>query len=84
MYFVFGDYFDMSLTGDVYTLGSWAMDLNSRYMVKYKFSATWRSTIRSTRRASEAVLISSRARTSGCGGLIQDAKSRPELLSRPR
>jgi lipopolysaccharide assembly outer membrane protein LptD (OstA) len=38
MYFVFGDYFDMSLTGDVYTLGSWAMDLNSRYMVKYKFS----------------------------------------------
>ena len=38
MYFVLGDYFDMSLTGDVYTLGSWAVDLNSRYMVKYKFS----------------------------------------------
>ena len=38
MYFVIGDYFDLSLTGDYYTLGSWAADLNSRYMVKYKFS----------------------------------------------
>lgn len=38
MYFVLGDYFDMSLTGDFYTLGSWAANLNSRYMVKYKFT----------------------------------------------
>ena len=38
MYFVLGDYFDMSLTGDYYTLGSWAANLNSRYMVKYKFT----------------------------------------------
>ena len=38
MYFVIGDYFDLSMTGDYYTLGSWAANLNSRYMVKYKFS----------------------------------------------
>lgn len=38
MYFVIGDYLDLSLTGDYYTLGSWAVDVNSRYMVKYKFS----------------------------------------------
>lgn len=38
MYLVLGDYFDMSLTGDYYTLGSWAANLNSRYMVKYKFN----------------------------------------------
>ncbi len=38
MYFVIGDYFDLSVTGDYYTLGSWAADINSRYMVKYKFS----------------------------------------------
>lgn len=38
MYFVLGDYFDMSLTGDYYTLGSWAANLNSRYIVKYKFN----------------------------------------------
>lgn len=38
MYFVIGDFFDLSLTGDYYTLGSWAFDVNSRYLVKYKFS----------------------------------------------
>ncbi|MBQ8421503.1 MAG: LPS-assembly protein LptD [Bacteroidales bacterium] len=36
MYFVIGDYFDIALTGDIYTLGSWAIDLNSRYKVNYK------------------------------------------------
>ena len=41
MYFVFGDYLDFSLTGDYYTLGSWAVNLNSRYMVKYKFSGNF-------------------------------------------
>ena len=38
MYFVFGDYLDLSLTGSVYTLGSWAVDVNSRYKVNYKFN----------------------------------------------
>lgn len=33
MYFVIGDYMDISLTGDYYTLGSWAVNLNSRYKV---------------------------------------------------
>ena len=40
MYFVFGDYFDLSITGDYYTLGSWAVDVNSRYKVNYKFNGT--------------------------------------------
>ena len=41
MYFVFGDYFDLSLTGDYYTLGSWAVDVNSRYKVNYKFNGSF-------------------------------------------
>ena len=40
MYFVIGDYFDLSLTGDYYTLGSWAVDVNSRYKVNYKFNGS--------------------------------------------
>ena len=36
MYFVFGDYLDLSVTGDFYTLGSWAVDVNSRYKINYK------------------------------------------------
>ena len=41
MYFVIGDYFDLSLTGDYYTLGSWAVNLNSRYKVNYKFNGNF-------------------------------------------
>ncbi len=41
MYFVFGDYLDLSVTGDYYTMGSWAVNLNSRYMVKYKFNGSF-------------------------------------------
>ena len=40
LYFVIGDYFDVALTGDIYTLGSWAVDLNSRYKVNYKFNGS--------------------------------------------
>ena len=41
MYFVIGDYFDIALTGDIYTLGSWALDLNSRYKVNYKCNGSF-------------------------------------------
>ena len=41
MYFVFGDYLDLSATGDYFTLGSWAIDLNSRYKVNYKFNGNF-------------------------------------------
>lgn len=45
MYFVFGDYLDLSVTGDYYTLGSWALDINSRYKVNYKFNGNFGLTI---------------------------------------
>ena len=41
MYFVFGDYLDLSVTGDYYTLGSWGLDINSRYKVNYKFNGNF-------------------------------------------
>ena len=44
MYFVLGDHFDLSLTGDYYTLGSWGIDLNSRYRVNYKFNGSFSMT----------------------------------------
>ena len=40
MYFVIGDYFDVAFTGDIYTLGSWGLDMNSRYKVNYKFNGS--------------------------------------------
>ena len=41
MYFVFGDYLDLSVTGDYYTLGSWAVNVNSRYKVNYKCNGSF-------------------------------------------
>ena len=41
MYFVIGDYFDVSITGDLYTLGSWSVDVNSRYRVNYKCNGSF-------------------------------------------
>ena len=41
MYFVFGEYLDLSITGDIYTMGSWAIDVNSRYKVNYKFTGSF-------------------------------------------
>ncbi len=41
MYFVFGDHLDLSVTGDYYTLGSWAVNINSRYKVNYKYNGSF-------------------------------------------
>ena len=41
MYFVIGDYFDLSLTGDIYTLGSWSAQIDSRYKVNYKCNGSF-------------------------------------------
>lgn len=37
-YFVFGDHFDVTLTGDIYTLGSWNAMATSRYRKRYKYN----------------------------------------------
>ena len=44
MYFVFGDHLDLQVTGDYYTLGSWAVNVSSRYNVKYKFNGGFQVT----------------------------------------
>ena len=41
MYFVLGDFFDLSLTGSYFTLGSYSVDINSRYKVNYKFTGNF-------------------------------------------
>ncbi len=37
-YFALSDYFDLQTTGDIYSNGSWAVNFNSNYNVRYKFS----------------------------------------------
>ena len=40
-YFVLGDYFDVALTGSLYTKGSWSVNMASRYNWRYKFNGTF-------------------------------------------
>lgn len=39
-YFVFGDHLDLAATGDIYTRGSWGLQLNSRYNKRYKYNGS--------------------------------------------
>ncbi len=36
-YFAINDYFDMELTGDIYTKGTWALNLRTNYVKRYNF-----------------------------------------------
>ncbi len=40
-YFVFGEYFDLAITGDYFTLGSWGIQAHSRYKKMYGFDGTF-------------------------------------------
>ena len=37
-YIVLGDYFDLQLSSDIYTLGSWGINADTRYKLRYKFN----------------------------------------------
>ena len=78
MYFVFGDYFDLSLTGDYYTLGSWAVDVNSRYKVNYKFNGNFGLTISNDQAGEKGSKDFVQSRNFGLKwSHSQDAKSHP-------
>ena len=45
-YFALSDYMDLALTGDIYTMGSWALNAKSQYRKRYKFSGNFSSNYR--------------------------------------
>ncbi len=78
MYFVFGDYFDLSLTGDYYTLGSWAVDVNSRYKVNYKFNGSFSLTFSNDQAGEKGSTDFVQSRNFGLRwSHTQDAKAHP-------
>lgn len=78
MYFVFGDYFDLSVTGDVYTLGSWAVDVNSRYKVNYKFNGSFSLTYSNDQKGERGSSDFFQSRNFGLKwSHTQDAKAHP-------
>ena len=78
LYFVIGDYFDIALTGDIYTLGSWAVDRNSRYKVNYKCSGNFSLTYSNDQVGEKGSSDFQQMRNFGVRwSHSQDAKARP-------
>ena len=78
LYFVIGDYFDIALTGDIYTLGSWAIDLNSRYKVNYKCNGSFSLTYSNDQIGEKGSSDFQQLRNFGVKwSHSQDAKARP-------
>jgi len=78
LYFVIGDYFDIAVTGDIYTLGSWALDFNSRYKVNYKFNGNFSLTFSNDQSGEKGSSDFRQSRNFGVRWThSQDAKARP-------
>ena len=78
MYFVFGDHFDLSATGSLYSLGSWSIDLNSRYKVNYKFSGGFSLTYSDDRTGEKGSADFNQTKNFGLKwNHTQDSKSHP-------
>jgi len=78
MYFVFGDYFDLSVTGDYFTLGSWALDVNARYKVNYKMNGNFSLTYSDDRTGEKGSADFTQSTNFGVKwGHSQDSKAHP-------
>ena len=78
LYFVIGDYFDIAVTGDIYTLGSWAVDFNSRYKVNYKCNGSFSLTYSNDQAGEKGSSDFFQTRNFGVRwNHSQDAKARP-------
>ena len=78
MYFVIGEFFDLSVTGDYYTLGSWALDVNSRYKVNYKFNGGFGLSISNDQKGEKGTKDFFQSRNFSLKwNHSQDAKARP-------
>ena len=78
LYFVIGDYFDIAVTGDIYTLGSWALDFNSRYKVNYKCNGNFSLTFSNDQAGEKGSADFFQTRNFGIRwSHSQDAKARP-------
>ena len=78
LYFVIGDYFDIAVTGDIYTLGSWALDFNSRYKVNYKCNGNFSLTFSNDQAGEKGSADFFQTRNFGVRwSHSQDAKARP-------
>lgn len=76
-YWAASDFFDLKLTGDVYSKGKWAMNAETRYRLKYKFTGNFRFSYSKSVTGERGIDQSAIPNYSITWGHSQDAKSNP-------
>lgn len=80
-YFGLNDYFDLSLTGDIYSRGSWAIKPNLTYKKRYKFSGNFNLQYSVTKLGTEGTSDYSRSNDFSVKWTHnQDPKARPNSV----
>lgn len=76
-YWAASDYFDLKLTGDVYSSGKWALNAETRYRLKYKWSGGFRLSYSMAKSGLAGFNQSATPNFSITWNHSQDAKSNP-------
>lgn len=79
-YFVLGNNLDLSVTSDIYSMGSWSLQLNSRYKKRYKYNGLFSLTMSNNQTGEKDGPDFVQSRDFGLQwNHTQDSKSRPGM-----
>jgi hypothetical protein len=76
-YWAASDYFDAKLTGEIYSMGSWGLNIDTRYILKYKFSGNFTFSYRNLITGEKGINLKSEPSFSVRWSHTQDSKSNP-------
>jgi lipopolysaccharide assembly outer membrane protein LptD (OstA) len=76
-YWAASDYFDAKLTGEIYSKGSWGLNIDTRYILKYKFSGNFTFSYRNLITGEKGINLKSAPSFSLRWSHTQDSKSNP-------
>jgi hypothetical protein len=78
-YWAASDYFDVKLTGEIYTKGSWGVGIATKYKLKYKFSGNFSFDYKKTITGEKGINQTSKPHLSVQWSHSQDPKSNPTI-----
>ncbi|NLU40286.1 MAG: hypothetical protein GXX78_15515 [Bacteroidales bacterium] len=78
-YWAASDYFDVKLTGEIYSKGSWGVGFESRYKLRYKFSGSFSFNYKMTIMGEKGIDQQRKPNLSLKWSHSQDSKSNPTL-----
>jgi lipopolysaccharide assembly outer membrane protein LptD (OstA) len=76
-YWAASDYFDVKLTGEIYSKGSWGLNIENRYRLRYKFSGNVGLSYRNMITGEKGINLQSQPSFSVRWSHTQDSKSNP-------